>query len=51
LPQLAKTYLYGKLLAALILDELCETAVAFFPWGFPLFTHPPLSLALADRAD
>lgn len=50
-PQLAKTYLYGKLLAALILDELCETAVAFFPWGFPLFTHPPLSLALADRAD
>jgi hypothetical protein len=50
-PRLAKTYLYGKLLTALILDELCASAVAFFPWGFPIVPHAPLSLALADTAD
>lgn len=50
-PRLAKTYLYGKLLTALILDELCEGAIAFFPWGFPLFPHAPLSLALAGSPD
>jgi IS4 transposase len=50
-PRLAKTYLYGKLLTALILDELCASAVAFFPWGFPIFHDTTLSLALADTAD
>jgi hypothetical protein len=50
-PELARTYLYGKLLAALMLDELCSSAVAFFPWGFPLVDHPAQSLALADLAD
>jgi Transposase DDE domain len=49
-PRLAKTYLYGKLLTALILEELCASAVAFFPWGFPIFPDTTLSLALADTA-
>lgn len=50
-PELARTYLYGKLLAALMLDELCSSTVAFFPWGFPLVRHPAQSLALAGLAD
>jgi hypothetical protein len=50
-PQLATTYLYGKLLTALILDELCASAIAFFPWGYPLVPHTSQSLALADLAD
>lgn len=47
-PRLAKTYLYGKLLVALILDELSASALAFFPWGFPLTPDTRQSLALAD---
>ncbi len=47
-PRLARTYLYGKLLAALILDELSTSALAFFPWGFPLLQDTHQSLALAD---
>ena len=50
-PRLAKTYLFGKLLTALILDELCASAVSFFPWGYPIFPGATLSLALADTAD
>jgi hypothetical protein len=35
-PQTAAAYLYGKLLGALLLDELYAWAESFFPWGFPL---------------
>jgi hypothetical protein len=35
-PELARTYLYGKLLGALLLDEFTARAQAFSPWGFPL---------------
>jgi hypothetical protein len=35
-PELAKTYLFGKLLGALIVDELTVRAQAFSPWGFRL---------------
>jgi len=48
-PALAQTYLLSKLLGALILDELADSALVFFPWGFRLGSphpHPP-SLALA----
>jgi len=46
-PALAHTYLYAKLIAALLLDDLCERLPAFSPWGFPLLpdTHQPLALA------
>jgi hypothetical protein len=47
-PELARSYLYAKLLGALLVDELCQQALAFFPWGYPispardqpLATHP-----------
>jgi hypothetical protein len=35
-PELARTYLYGKLLGALLLDEFTARAQVFSPWGFPL---------------
>ena len=34
--RLAQTYVFGKLLGALIVEELGERALDFFPWGFPL---------------
>lgn len=34
--RLAHTYLYANILGALIVDELRETALTFFPWGYPL---------------
>ena len=33
-PDLARTYLYAKLLAALILQDLTEVYLGFSPWGF-----------------
>ncbi|MBE7561149.1 IS4 family transposase [bacterium] len=33
---LARTYVFGKLLGAVIVEEMTEGALAFFPWGFPL---------------
>jgi hypothetical protein len=48
-PDLARAYLYSKLLAALIVDELTEGALAFFPWGYPL--HRPATEPVASRRD
>lgn len=47
-PDLARAYLYAKILGALIIQELSESAVAFFPWGYRLFPTAHLSLALAQ---
>jgi hypothetical protein len=46
-PALAKCYLYGKLLAAILIDDLCERWPAFSPWGYPLLptSHQPLAIA------
>ena len=44
-PALARTYLYAKILGALIVDELCGEALAFFPWGFPFFPQARQPLA------
>jgi hypothetical protein len=33
-PPVAKTYLYAKLLGALMLDDLTERFLAFSPWGY-----------------
>jgi hypothetical protein len=46
-PGLARSCLYAKILGALIVEELCEGALAFFPWGYPLFPGTRQSLALA----
>ena len=40
-PALAAAYLYAKILGALILDHMCNQAIAFSPWGFPLTAAPP----------
>jgi len=44
-PELARTYLYAKLLGALIVEELCGEALAFFPWGFPFLPQARQPLA------
>ncbi len=42
-PALAQAYLYGKLIGALLLDELTARAHAFSPWGYELpHLHPEL---------
>lgn len=46
-PRLARSYLYAKILGALIVQELSESALAFFPWGYALLPGPRQSLALA----
>ncbi len=35
-PRLARAYLYSKLLGALVIEDLCQRAVTFFPWGYPI---------------
>jgi hypothetical protein len=45
-PQLARTFLFSKLLAALLLEELTNDYLAFSPWGFRLRASTP-TLALA----
>ena len=35
-PPSARTYLYGKLLGALMLDDLTERFLGFSPWGYRL---------------
>lgn len=47
---LAATYLYANILGALIVDELCERAIAFFPWGFPLLPQACQPMAAAADA-
>lgn len=43
-PQLARTFLYSKLLAALVVEELTLTYISFSPWGYRL-RPPALHLA------
>jgi hypothetical protein len=50
-PSLARCYLYGKLLAALLLDDLCERWPALSPWGYPLFTPTRQPLAITATLD
>lgn len=45
-PDLARTFLFSKLLAAILLEELTKDYLAFSPWGFRLrILSPTLSLA------
>ena len=50
-PDLARCYLYGKLLAALLLDDLCERWPAFSPWGYPLIIPARQPLAITAALD
>jgi hypothetical protein len=47
--QLARTYLLSKILGALLVEELSDRALSFFPWGFPLpdSARQPLASLLA----
>ena len=50
---LARTYLYSKILGAILVEELSGHALAFFPWGFqlPREARQPLAHLLAvDRS-
>jgi hypothetical protein len=44
-PELVRTFLFSKLLAALLLEELTEDYLSFSPWGFRLRIPPALPLA------
>lgn len=45
---LARCYLYGKLLAAILLDDLCDRLPAFSPWGFSFKQATCQSLAITQ---
>jgi hypothetical protein len=44
-PALARSFLYAKLLAALLLEDLTERFLSFFPWGYRLAQTTPLLMA------
>lgn len=48
-PDLARTFLFAKLLAALLLEDLTHDYLSFSPWGFRLRAQTP-SLAVAHPA-
>jgi hypothetical protein len=41
-PESAKAWLYGKLLAACLIEALAVVSERFFPWGYPLGKKTPL---------
>jgi hypothetical protein len=50
-PQLTRTYLYAKLLGAILLEDLSEGYVSFSPWGYRIRPPAPaLPLAHSARA-
>jgi len=44
-PELARTFIFAKLLAALLLDDFTAQFLAFSPWGFRLAQTPTISMA------
>lgn len=44
-PELARTFIFAKLLAALLLDDFTGQFLAFSPWGFRLAQTPAVSVA------
>lgn len=47
-PDLARTYLYAKLLAALLIEDLTKNFLAFSPWGFRFRPRPALPQLVAN---
>lgn len=41
-PPLARSFLFAKLLAALLLEDFTDRFLAFSPWGYPLPIEPPV---------
>ena len=50
-PDLVRTVLYSKLLAALLLDDFSERFLSFSPWGFPLRAPRPQPVAHSAGSD
>lgn len=48
-PAMVKTYLLAKLLGVLVLEDLQQRYLAFFPWGFP-FQRPSAPVHVACAA-
>jgi len=48
-PAMVKTYLLAKLLGVLVLEDLQQRYLAFFPWGFP-FRRPSAAVHVACAA-
>jgi hypothetical protein len=45
-PAMAQTYLLAKMLGALLIEDMTERYLAFFPWGYPL-RHPGARVPVA----
>jgi hypothetical protein len=50
-PALARCYLHAKILAAILIDDLCDRLPAFSPWGYPLLPASRQPLAITATLD
>lgn len=50
-PRLTRTYLYSKLLAALLLDDYTERFLGFSPWGYPVQNTAAIAVANSTGLD
>lgn len=48
-PALARTWLYGKLLGAFLIDDLTSRYVSFSPWGYKIQRPSGLNLATSPH--
>ena len=44
-PRMVQTYVLAKILGALLVEDLTDRYLSFFPWGYPVRSTPDLSLA------
>jgi len=44
-PRMVQTYVLAKILGAMLVEDLTDRYLSFFPWGYPLRADPNLSLA------
>lgn len=44
-PRMVQTYVLAKILGALLIEDLTDRYLSFFPWGYPLRSTSHLSLA------
>jgi hypothetical protein len=49
-PPLARSFIYAKLLAALLIEELTSDFLSFSPWGYRLAREPTFNLADSKSA-
>ena len=50
-PLLARSFIYAKLLAALLIEDLSNEFLVFSPWGYRLSNQRPFSVAYSAHAD